>query len=56
MTERLTDKQLVDLINRLDSITVAEHSPGVGHISLIGWPVDILALENYLSSRTRPDP
>ena len=56
MKDKLTDKQLVDLINRLDPIVVAEHSPGVGHISLIGWPADIFALDIYLMNKTKPDP
>ena len=44
----LTDKELVDLISRLDVITVAIHQPDVAHIGLISCPKDILALDAHV--------
>ncbi len=44
----LTDKELVELISKLDTITSAVHQLDVAHVSLIGYPKDIFALEEYI--------
>lgn len=48
---RLTDKELAELINRLDPITLAVHKTDVAHISLIGYPADVFALDDYLMEK-----
>ncbi len=45
---KLTNKELVELVNRLDSISLGIHQPDVACITLIGYPEDILALDAYL--------
>ncbi len=52
----LTDKELVALVNRLDSITLHFHQVNVAHISLIGQPEDIVALDAYLEQKERDEP
>lgn len=44
----LTKAELVVLINRFDSISIAVHGPSVAHISLIGSEEDVLMLDAYL--------
>ncbi len=48
---RLTDKELAELINKLDPITIHIHKGDVAHISLIGYPADIFALDDYLMKK-----
>ena len=44
----LTDKELAELISRLDTITTAVHQLDVAHLDLIGYPEDIFALEKHV--------
>ena len=52
----LTDKELVELVNRLDPISMHFHQVNVAHISLIGQPEDIVALDAYLEQKERGEP
>jgi len=52
----LTDKELVELVNRLDPITLHFHQVDVAHIALIGQPEDIIALDAYLEQKERGKP
>lgn len=47
-------KALIELINRLDPISLARHQEDVAHISLIGRPEDIFALDAYLMEKKKP--
>lgn len=47
----LTDEALLRLIKRLDPIAIAVHTGNVAHISLIGYPGDIYALDTYLMQK-----
>ncbi len=52
--DMLTDKELVRLIRRLDPATSALlHSNGVATITLIGWPDDVVKLNDYLMQKVR---
>ncbi len=45
----LNDKDLAELISRLDLITSALlHQDDVAHISIVGQPEDIVALEEHI--------
>ncbi len=44
----LNDKDLAELISRLDLITSALHKDDVAHIHVIGYPEDIIALEEHM--------
>jgi len=44
----LTDKELLELISKLDVITIAVHRTDVAHIGLIGRPREVFALEKHV--------
>ncbi len=49
------EEAVLGTLERVDVISIVSHQEDVSHISLIGAPADVAALDTYLSKHKRKD-